>query len=1051
MLNRIIIFALRNRLAIIAMAALVLVWGTKTVLEMPIDVFPDLNRPTVTIMTEAEGMAPEEVEILVTNPIQAAMNGLAGVSRVRSTSGIGLSVIYVEFDWGTDSLINRQLVGEKLSSLREQLPANVNPGMAPMSSIMGEIMLVGLSSKEEDGKKIEPMDLRTLADWTVRTRLLAIPGVAQVIAIGGGLKQFQVQLDPTKMRDYNVTWEQALGALKEAGENSTGGFTEDGHQEYLVRNIARPKSLEDLQSVVIALKKDVPIFLRSVGKIVLAPQVKRGDASINGNPGVILSIQKQPGANTVQLTKNIELALDGLKQTLPKGVEIHELFKQANFIESAVANVEEALRDGAILVTIVLFMFLVNFRTTAITLTAIPLSFVVTAVIFKLFGLTINTMTLGGLAVAIGELVDDAIVDVENVFRRLRENEKSEQPRNSLEVIFAASSEVRNSIVIATVIVILVFIPLFSMGGIEGRLFVPLGVAYVVSILASLLVSLTVTPVMCSYLLPKSKATAHGDDGAFVRWLKRADGRVLDFSLSFPKLVIAVCSAAFLVAVVSIVFMGREFLPPFNEGTVTISLLSPPGTSLAESNKVGTIAEKLLLQVPEVVSVGRRTGRAEQDEHAEGVHSSEIDVDLRPSKRARAEILADLRSQLAHIPGVGVGVGQPISHRLDHLLSGVRAQIAVKIFGPDLGVLREQAQQAFDVMKNVQGVTDLQIEKMTLIPQVQIIPDRPKMAFLGLNAGKLSESLELAFQGHNVGQILEGQKTFNINLRMDDVVKSDPVLMERMPIDTPKGIKVPLSSIATVQVSSGPNAINQENGQRRIVVSANTQGRDLGSVVQDIQNAFSSGLKLPEGYRISLGGQFESQMSATKTIGALSILALFGIFAVLYMSFGSAWIAIQIMLNVPLALIGSVTAVYLSGGTFSVATLVGFVTLCGIASRNGIMMISHYLHLMAFEGESFDKKMIIRGSLERLVPVLMTALTAGLALVPLVLAADQPGKEILHPVAVVILGGLVSSTLLDMAVTPTVFFTFGRKSAERAVEKLKQREEKKHGVSKEFS
>lgn len=1044
MLDYIIAFALRQRFLVIATTALVLVYGVKIIIDMPIDVFPDLNRPTVTIMTEAEGMAPEEVETLVSSPIEAAMNGLAGVIRVRSTSGIGLSVIYVEFDWSTENLVNRQMVNEKLTSLREQLPPKINPSLAPISSIMGEIMLVGLSSTV-----VAPMDLRTLADWTVRPRLLSVPGVAQIISIGGGLKQYQIQVDPIKLSDYGITWEDVLSAAKSAGNNSTGGFSEDAHQEFLIRNIASPKSIQDLEDIVVTLKKGTPIFLKQVATVVIAPQTKRGDAGINGSPGVIMSIQKQPGANTVKLTAEIEKALGELKKSLPSEVEVHQLFRQANFIMAAIENVEEALRDGAILVTIVLFMFLLNFRTTAITLTAIPLSFVLTAVIFKLFGLTINTMTLGGLAVAIGELVDDAIVDVENVFRRLRENRQSEEPRNFLKVIFEASSEVRNSIVIATIIVVLVFIPLFSMGGIEGKLFVPLGIAYVVSILASLLVSLTVTPVLCAFLLPRAKVMEH-EDGRFVRFLKNQDRRLLDIALSHPKPVIISCTIMVLVAALSTVFMGREFLPPFNEGTVTISLLSPPGTGLSESNRIGTIAEKLLLKIPEVVSVGRRTGRAEQDEHAEGVHSSEIDVDLKDSNRDRATILADLRSQLGQIPGIGVGVGQPISHRLDHLLSGVRAQIAVKIFGNDLPTLREQAERVRSLMASVQGTTDIQVEKMTLIPQIQIVPNKTKMAFSGLNPGHLSENLELAFQGLNVGQVFDGPRTFNINLRISEKVKSDLLLMERVPVDIAGGKKVPLGTLAEVRVGSGPNAINRENGQRRIVVSANTQGRDLGSVVEDVQKVFADGLKLPEGYHITLGGQFESQVSAARTIGLLSMLSLAGIFAVLYLNFGSGWIAVQVMLNIPLALIGSVIAVFLSGGTFSVATLVGFVTLCGIASRNGIMMISHYLHLMAFEGEKFDREMIIRGSLERLVPVLMTALTAGLALIPLVIAADAPGKEILHPVAVVILGGLITSTLLDIVVTPAVFFAFGRRSTEKALVKIKQKEEKRHDANFDF-
>ncbi len=1033
MLNRIIAFSLHNRLLILAVAVLVTALGGKTIIEMPIDVFPDLNRPTVTIMAEAEGYAPEEVESLVTRPIEMAMAGLAGVTRVRSTSGIGLSIVYVEFDWKTELLVDRQLVSEKMTSLRESLPTGINPAIGPITSIMGEIMLVGMTSSE-----VEPMDLRTMADWVVRPRLQSIPGVAQVIAIGGGVKQFQLNLDPVKLKEFGLSMGEVEAAALELGRNSTGGYSEDAHQERLIRNIGRMSSVEDIERSPAAIKKGVPIRFDQVADVREGVQPMRGDASVNGIPGVILSIQKQPGANTVALTRDIEAALADLQKTVGDKAKIYELFKQANFIEAAVGNVEEALRDGSILVIIILFLFLLNFRTTMITLTAIPLSFVITALVLNAFGVSINTMTLGGLAVAIGELVDDAIVDVENVFRRLRENRAKATPENSLKVIFKASAEVRNSIVFATIIVILVFIPLFSMGGIEGRLFVPLGVAYVVSILASLVVSMTVTPVLCSYLLPKSKATAHADDGSFVRWLKRLDRRLLEVVLPRARLVIIVCVLGVAGAVTSIAFMGREFLPPFNEGTVTISLLLPPGTSLAESNRIGTIAEQQLMRVPETVSVGRRTGRAEQDEHAEGVHSSEVDVDLKKSDRSREAILGDLRRQLAEIPGVVANIGQPISHRLDHLLSGVRAQIALKIFGPDLGTLRSLAAETAEKLKGVEGLVDLQVEKTVLIPQIQILPDPAKLAVYGMRAGTLSEWLEDGFLGKQVGQVFQGDRAYDVVLRVDQDYKDEPRTMEALLIDTPLGTKVPLGELAKVQISNGPNQVNRENGQRRIVVSANTEGKDLGSVVTDLKKTLETQVKLPEGYFFELGGQFESQVNATRTIGLLSIISLVGILLVLYAHFGSWIIAAQIMLNIPLALIGSCVAVYLSGGVFSVATLVGFVTLCGIASRNGIMMISHYLHLMAHEGEGFTAEMVVRGSLERLVPVLMTALTAALALVPIVMAAGEPGKEILHPVAVVILGGLISSTLLDMAVTPAVFFAFGKASAQKALRKIQR-------------
>ncbi len=1037
MLNRIIVFALKNRLLVLALTALIVVFGFNIIFHMPIDVFPDLNRPTVTVMSESEGFAPEEVESLVTRPIEQSMSGLAGVSRVRSTSGIGLSIVYIEFEWNTNLLTARQMVAEKLTSLKELLPPSVTPSMGPITSIMGEIMLVGLTAP-----KMRPMDLRSLADWTIRPRLQAIGGVAQVISIGGGVKQFQVEANPLKLKDFNLTFKDLKEAVTSLGKNTTGGYVEDAHQEYLIRNIGKLGSIEDIKSAPVLFKNGISVPLEQVADVKIGVQNMRGDASVNGTPGVILSIQKQPGANTVTLTRSIEQALKELEKTLPEDVKVYELFKQANFIESAIRNVEEALRDGAILVAIILFLFLMNFRTTVITLTAIPLSFVITALILHAFGISINTMTLGGLAVAIGELVDDAIVDVENVFRRLRENRLLATPEPVLKIIFQASSEVRNSIVFATIIVILVFIPLFSMSGIEGKLFIPLGIAYVTSILASLFVSMTVTPVLCSYLLGSEKSAHHEQDGKFVLWLKKIDLKILHFSLSHTKPILMGSGILVACAAMSTFFMGREFLPPFNEGTVTISLMTAPGTSLSESNRLGTIAEKQILSVPEVLSVGRRTGRAELDEHAEGVHSSEVDVDLKSSKRNRSQVLGDIRAKLGEIPGIFVNIGQPISHRLDHLLSGVRAQIALKIFGPDLSTLRTLAADVQNNLKQISGLTDLQIEKMVLIPQVQILPDVNKLNSFGLRKGELTEFLESSFLGHNAAQVFENDIVYNVLVRMKSEYRQEPRTMEQLLIDTPSGLKIPLADLAKIQVSLGPNQINRENGQRRIVIAANTENRDLGSVVEDVKKTLASKIKLPQGYFFELGGQFESQVNATKTIGLLSILSLVGILLVLYVHFGSWLIALQIMLNIPLALIGSVAAVFLSGGTFSIATLVGFVTLCGIASRNGIMMISHYLHLMAHEGELFTKEMVIRGSLERLVPVLMTALTAGLALVPIVMASGTPGKEILHPVAVVILGGLLSSTLLDMAVTPAVFYAFGRKAAEKALAKISKDQQK---------
>ena len=1028
MLSRLIEFSLRNRLFIVAASGLILAYGIFTAVQLPVDVFPDLNRPTVTILTEAPGLAPEEVETLVTWPMETALNGASGVKRVRSNSGIGLAILFVEFDWGMDIYRARQLVQERLQLAVEKLPEGISPVMGPISSIMGEIMLIGLSS---EGGKTAPMDIRSIADWTVRQRLLTIPGVSQVIPIGGGVKQYQILASPEKMAAYGITLDEVIEAARNSQVNTAGGFLEGANREALVRNIGRTTSIEEIAASVVEMRGGVPILLKDVAEVRFGKQVMRGDAGVNGKPAVIISVQKQPGVDTIRLTGEVESALEEIKKGLPEDITITLLFKQSNFIEAAIANVEEAILDGAIMVVIILFLFLLNLRTTLITLTAIPLSFVVTILYFKYAGITINTMTLGGLAVAIGMVVDDAIVDVENVFRRLRENRHAEKPRPVLRVIADASTEVRNSILFATLLIILVFIPLFGLGGIEGRLFAPIAVATIVAMIASFIVSLTVIPALCSYLLPSMKRMAHGRDGWLVRMLKSIDRViVLKFTLLHPYIVMAMAALMVIGAFSLYPKMGKEFLPEFNEGTATINILSAPGTSLEQSNRIGTIAENLLLSVPEVISGGRRTGRAELDEHAEGVHYTEIDVDFKESDRSREEILDEIRVKLEQIPGTVLNVGQPISHRLDHLLSGVRAQIAVKIFGQNLGELRTAASQVEAVMKSIEGVVDLQIEKQVLIPQVKIQVDREKLRLYGVKVGELNEMLETALNGRTVAQVLDGQKTYDIFVRFDENARNDVESLRQALIDTGNGQKVPLSLLANILESKGPNIINRENVQRRIVVSANVSGRDLGSVVNEIQREIASEVHLPHGFFISYEGQFQSQQEATRLIAVLSIVTFLTMFLVLYSHFRSTMIVAQILLNIPLAFIGGLVLTYYMVGTVSIATLVGLITLAGIASRNTIMMISHYLHLMEHEGEAFDEKMIIRGSLERLVPVTMTAAVAGLALIPLVLAAGQPGKEILYPVAVVIIGGLMSSTILDMAVTPAVFYKFGRRAAE---------------------
>ncbi len=1028
MMSRLIEFSLRNRLFVVAAATLVFVYGAFVLRDLPVDVFPDLNRPLVTVLTEAPGLAPEEVETLVTWPLETAVNGAPGVMRVRSNSGIGLSILFVEFDWGMDIYRARQLVQERIQLAAERLPEEITPVMGPISSIMGEILLIGVSSPEG---RTPPMELRTIADWEIRQRLLTIPGVAQVIPIGGGVKQYQVLADPERMAAYGVTLEEVLDAAERSQVNTPGGFLNAGHREALVRNIARTRDIDEIAATVVATHGEVPVRLGDVARVAFDRQIMRGDAGVDGRPAVIVSVQKQPGVDTVALTERVEAALAEIGRGLPKDVELSVLFKQARFIDAAIANVEEAIRDGAVMVVIVLFLFLLNVRTTLITLTAIPLSFVATAIFFQFAGISINTMTLGGLAVAIGMVVDDAIVDVENVFRRLRENRHAERPRPVLRVIADASAEVRNSILFATLLIVLVFIPLFGLAGIEGRLFAPIGIATIVAMIASFVVSLTVIPALCSYLLPRMKRMETEEDGWLVRHLKDLDRRfLLGPALDHPLWAAGIAAVLVAGSLALYPVMGKEFLPEFNEGTATINVLVAPGTSLEESNRTGAIAERLLLAVPEIEKTGRRTGRAELDEHAEGVHYTEIDVDLKPSERSREAILEDVREKLGGIPGIALNVGQPISHRLDHMLSGVRAQVAVKLFGDDLGLLRAKAAELEAALGEVPGVVDLQTEKQVLVPQVRIALDRKRAQLYGVQVGDLAELLETALNGRIVGQVLDGQRTYDVYVWYDEPHRRDVEAIGQMLVDTPSGEKVPLALLADVLEAKGPNIINRENVRRRIVVSANVSGRDLGSTVAEMQSA-AADVDLPQGYSVSFEGQFQSQQEATRLIALLSGFTLATMFLLLYTHFRSAVIVAQVLLNVPLAFIGGLALTWWWVGTVSVATLVGLITLAGIASRNTIMMISHYLHLMEHEGERFDREMIVRGSLERLVPVTMTALVSGIALIPLVLAAGEPGKEILYPVAVVIIGGLLSSTLLDMAVTPAVFLRFGHRAAAR--------------------
>lgn len=1060
MLNSLIQFSLRNRLFVIALAALVMVYGVFTLISLPVDVLPDLNRPRVTIFLEAGGMAPEEVETQANLPVETALNGAPGVEVVRSVASPGLGMVFVEFDWKTDVYRARQLTAEKLQTV--EMPEGITPQLGPISSIMGQIMLIAITSDSTS-----PMELRTIADFTLRRRLMSVKGVSQVIPIGGERMQYQVLISPGKMKQFNVSIDDVDKALKLTNQNTTGGFVNNAGSEVLIRNIARTTDINDIANTVLRAQGGAVITLSQVAEVKLGGGVKRGDGSFNGKPAVILSIEKQPTANTITLSDDILEAISEIQSSLPTDVKIHtDVFQQKTFIVNSLTNVELALRDGFILVIIILFLFLLNFRTTIITLTAIPLSLIITAIVFKLFDISINTLTLGGLAIAIGELVDDAIVDVENVYRRLKENWAlpAEKQRPLLKVIYDASSEVRNSIVYATIIVVLVFIPLFYLQGIEGKIFAPLGIAYITSITASLFVSLTLTPALCSYLLSKQRHLRHVNlkfwkrrkisnevpttsrdhtgsegerdlgeaDSPLVRWLKKQDLKLLHWSLQRTKTVIIGSVILILAAFAIVPFFGTEFLPPFNEGSFTVTVIAPAGTSLEESNKIGTIAEKQILKADGVALTSRRTGRAELDEHAEPPSYSEIDVALNVnSKRNREAILEDIRYNLDVIKGVSINIGQPISHRLDHLLSGVRAQVAIKIFGNDLLTLRSTANELQNIITGIDGVVDAQVENQVMIPQLMIKMDRDKIRQYGLQVGEVAGELETFYSGKKVSQVIQGQQSFDLVIRVNDTIRYNIDQIRNTPIATSGGALIPLQQVATVELENSINVVNHENTQRRIVVSTNVEGRDLGSTVADMRTAVKNNLQLPQGYYIEWGGQFESQQSASRLITILSLFSFAGIFLVLYSHFRSWQLTLQIMLNIPLALIGSVIAVVLTGGVFSIATLVGFITLTGIATRNGIMMISHYIHLVEHEGEAFTDKMITRGSQERLVPVLMTALVAALALIPLTMDASAPGKEILYPVATVILGGLISSTLLDIIVTPVVFKRFGKRALEK--------------------
>ena len=1030
MFEKLIHSSLHNRLMVIVLAVLMLVTGAFTLVKMPVDVFPDLNKPTVTLQVEAGGMAPEEVEQLITFPLETSMGGIPGVESIRSVSSVGLSFVYITFDWKTDIYRARQMVGERLSLVREQLPQGVeHVGMGPISSIMGEIMLLALPI---DTSKISPMAVREYADFVMRPRLLTLPGVAQVVPIGGEVRQYQVQPDTARMAALNVDLESMEDALKGFSGNSSGGFLELNSREYLIRNIGRTTRLEDLQRLPVAFRNGKSIQLSQVANVTFAPAIKRGDAGLNGQPAVILGIQKQPDADTVKLTEKVEAALEEMKRGLPAGMgEPQVTMRQASFIESSIDTLSGKLMAASAVVAVVLYFFLQNVRTTLISLTAIPLSVMITVLVFKYFGLSINTMTLGGLTIAIGGLVDDAVVGVENVLRRLKMDRAAHPDRRMgpLELIAKATLEVRSGIVIATVIIVLVLLPLFFLPGIEGRLMQPLAIAYIVSLLASMVVSVTLTPVMSYYLLPNIKGLDHGDTKVQA-WVKAWYANALTKVLAAPRGWVAAGGVAAVLAMAAVPFFPTTFLPPFNEGVALVGLRLNPGTTLSETARIGSIAEKALAGVPEVEHVGRRSGRAELDEHAEGVHVSELDVKLKRSERSLETVYADIRSRIATLPAA-IGIGQPIGHRIDHMLSGVRSQIAIKIFGDDLDTLRAQAESLRQQLAKIDGVVDLEIEKQVLTPQIKVQVDYDRALGLGIAPAKLLAELQVLIDGERVTQIVEGSRRFNLVLRLPETSRGIEGLRNLM-IDTPGG-RVPLSQLASIEETDGPNQVSRDDGRRRIVLSANTQGRALSDVVADIRTQVAA-TPMPEGYFISIGGQFQAQEDASRLIGLLSIASVGMIFLILYTRYRSAILAAIIMSNIPLALVGAVVGLWLSGQPLSVAALVGFITLAGIAIRNGILKVSHYINLCAFEGENFDTKMLVRGSGERLTPVLMTALVAALALAPLLFEADMPGTEILHPVAVVIFSGLITSTLLDSFLTPAMVALFGEKPIAALVE-----------------
>ncbi|HSV95943.1 MAG TPA: efflux RND transporter permease subunit [Spirochaetota bacterium] len=1027
--DRIIAFSLRRRSTICACAAMLLIAGTVILSGQKIDVLPDLNRPVVTVLAEAHGLAPEEVEKLVTLPIEASLSGSPGVTRVRSVSKRGISIAQVEFDWDTDIYRNRQIVSEKLSVIQNDLPRGVQPGIGPVSSIMGEIQLIGITS---NNGSTGPRELRTVADWTVRKRLLSVPGVSSVIVMGGEAKEYHILIKSEQMGILDISFDQMAESLRGLGGVSSGGFIERAGKEFVIRNIGLLYGQEEIGEAVVGYRAGVPVRLREIADIREGGRVRRGDASVNGKQGVILAVLKQPEASTVKLNREIERTVASLRGALPADVIVDTtLFRQSDFIERSTGNVKEAILLGFIMVTAVLLLFLWSLRSTFISLTAIPLSLVLTIITLRVFGYDVNTMTLGGLSIAIGLLVDDAIVDTENIFRRLRENAALASPKNALKVVFSASSEVRNSIVLATAVVILSFIPLAFIQGVEGRIFRSLVVSFVVSLTASLLVALTVTPVLCSYLLTRI-ARLKQADSPLVHLLKGLQRRNLESLMKRPKLVMTGVALLFAAACALTPFLGREFLPPFNEGTMTLDVFTAPGTSLERSAEIAGKIEKICLETDGVKKVGRRTGRSEMDEHAEGVNYSEIDVTIDAGRKdiRRSEIIAHLRTRFKEVKDASVTIGQPITHRIDHLISGIKADAAVVIYGDDLEKLIFYAQKAETVLAKVRGVEDLLVETQSFVPEIKVSLQHDRAAKYGIPTGSLVETLEMAFNGETVGYIMEGERKFAVTIKIDAKTRSGIEGMKGMIVKhMPDGMPVRLGMVADVYESEGPSEIKRENGSRRVAVQFNVGGRDLVSTVRDAEERIGKELGLEPGYRFEIGGRYKNQAETARYILLTGLLSLIVIVGLIYWQFRSVQLTAQVLVNIPLSFIGGIIALAATGTTLSVASLLGFIAIAGISTRNGIMIVSHYLHLMEHEGERFSEAMVIRGSRERLSPVLMTALSAVMALVPIIATgADAPGKEILYPVSLVLVGGLVSSTLIDIVLTPILFYQLGKRS-----------------------